>query len=341
MLFTMKNTCSVSESEVFHPTPAKLTSIFRRVFPNAQAPRKPKHLHAHTIINQNTHLQRHRSQATPDEATPRIRLLDPHSTMATSTNHPPFPSRAYNNNLPTRPTQPYASTTPYNNPSGGNNNPTPFAQQPPPQNQQQQQPHQQREASRLEAQRLERLSRERREASAAQLLESLSEEQREEINEAFSLFDLDKDGHIDYHELKVALKALGFDLPKSEILAELQAQGIPASQVHGNGKAPVVSEGGGASFLGPGRLLLPHVSFVNMAAGRISNRDPQEEILRAFELFDAEGKGRIELDDLRRVARELGEGLQDEELVAMIEEFDVRGEGGIDRDAFLGICLGT
>jgi hypothetical protein len=25
----------------------------------------------------------------------------------------------------------------------------------------------------------------------------------------------------------------------------------------------------------------------------------------------------------------------------MIEEFDVRGEGGIDRDAFLGICLGT
>ena len=55
----------------------------------------------------------------------------------------------------------------------------------------------------------------------------------------------------------------------------------------------------------------------------------------------AEGKGRIELEDLRRVARELGEGLQDEELVAMIEEFDVRGEGGIDRDAFLGICLGT
>jgi len=276
--------------------------------------------------------------------------------MATSGNHPPFPSRNYNSNLPARPTQPYTSNnTAYGNIGGAGanlNNPPPFSQQQQQQHHQQtQQPlpqtQQQREASRLESQRLERLERDRREATAAQLLETLSEEQREEIDEAFSLFDLDKDRHIDYHELKVALKALGFDLPKSEILAELQMHGIPASQVHpqqnngGKGSGGVVAGEGGASFLGPGRLLLPHAAFLNLAAGRISARDPQEEILRAFELFDAEGKGRIELEDLRRVARELGEGLQDEELVAMIEEFDVRGEGGIDRDAFLGICLGT
>jgi len=79
---------------------------------------------------------------------------------------------------------------------------------------------------------------------------------------------------------------------------------------------------------------------LTIAAQRIIARDPREEILRAFELFDQEGKGRIELNDLRRVARELGEGLQEEELQAMIEEFDVRGEGGIGRDEFVGICLG-
>lgn len=259
--------------------------------------------------------------------------------MATSGNHPSFPSRTYNTNLPTRPTQPYTSTTPYN---VGGASTTPYAPPSGPQTQQQPQPtHQQREAQRLEAQRADQRSRERREAEARQLLENLSEEQREEINEAFSLFDLDKDGYIDYHELKVALKALGFDLPKTEILAELQAHGIPASQTQGSGNGKAAASGEGASFLGPGRLVLPHDAFVSLAAGRISARDPSEEILRAFELFDAEGKGRIELEDLRRVARELGEGLQDEELVAMIEEFDVRGEGGIDRDAFLGICLGT
>jgi centrin-3 len=94
------------------------------------------------------------------------------------------------------------------------------------------------------------------------------------------------------------------------------------------------------TFSGPSRLLLSHAQFLNIAAQRIAARDPRDEILRAFELFDADGKGRIELNDLRRVARELGEGLQEEELQAMIEEFDVRGEGGIDREEFVGICLG-
>ena len=32
----------------------------------------------------------------------------------------------------------------------------------------------------------------------------LSEEQKQEIREAFELFDTDKDGAIDYHELKVS-----------------------------------------------------------------------------------------------------------------------------------------
>ncbi|KAJ4381758.1 Calcium-binding component of the spindle pole body (SPB) half-bridge [Didymella sp. IMI 355093] len=85
-------------------------------------------------------------------------------------------------------------------------------------------------AQRLESERLERerLARESRLASNAmdaQALASLSEEQREEISEAFNLFDLDKDGFIDYHELKVAMKALGFDLPKQEILSILQQHG--------------------------------------------------------------------------------------------------------------------
>lgn len=37
-------------------------------------------------------------------------------------------------------------------------------------------------------------------------------------------------------------------------------------------------------------------------AQRILARDPREEILRAFELFDEGGKGKINLADLRRVA---------------------------------------
>lgn len=86
--------------------------------------------------------------------------------------------------------------------------------------------------------------------------------------------------------------------------------------------------------------MISYSTFRSIAAQRIAERDPKEEILRAFELFDSDGKGRIELKDLQRVAQELGEGLSEDELHAMIEEFDVRGEGGIGKDEFVGICLG-
>ncbi|KAK4502306.1 hypothetical protein PRZ48_005731 [Zasmidium cellare] len=245
--------------------------------------------------------------------------------MATS--HQPFPTRPYTSNLGRGSNTPFTGTqTPYAAPqnpaAAGSSNPTA----------------QQREAQRLERERLERQERERREAEERNALEALSEEQREEINEAFSLFDLDKDSHIDYHELKVALKALGFDLPKQDLVSILQTHGIPASSLSNPSAAQQQAQS--PTFSGPSRLLLPHSTFVTIAAQRIANRDPREEILRAFDLFDQEGKGRIDLQDLRRVARELGEGLQEEELQAMIDEFDVRGEGGISREEFIGICLG-
>ena len=154
----------------------------------------------------------------------------------------------------------------------------------------------------------------------------------------FNLFDLDKNGHIDYHELKVAMKALGFDLPKQEILAILQTHGVPASpQTRATGKAKQAAQ---VAYNPPPRLLLSYQSFQTLMAQRILTRDPQVEIIRAFELFDEGGKGKITLQDLRRVARELGEGLQEEELVAMIEEFDMDGDNAISRDEFIAICLG-
>jgi len=67
--------------------------------------------------------------------------------------------------------------------------------------------------------------------------------------------------------------------------------------------------------------------FVYLVAERVVNRSPIEEIHRAFQLFDDDNTGKISLNNLKRVARELGETLDDDELQAMIDEFDLDEDG--------------
>lgn len=132
------------------------------------------------------------------------------------------------------------------------------------------------------------------------------------------------------------MKALGFDLPKTEILGILQTHGVPTTTSTAPNAAGSNVEKASSH---PTRLLLSLASFQAIMSQRILARDPRDEILRAFELFDEGAKGKITLQDLRRVARELGEGLEEEELVAMIEEFDLDGDGAISREEFVDICL--
>lgn len=52
----------------------------------------------------------------------------------------------------------------------------------------------------------------------------LSEDQKQELREAFELFDANKTNSIDLHELKVLMRALGFDVKKGDVI----------KMVHGN-----------------------------------------------------------------------------------------------------------
>ncbi|SAM75602.1 probable CDC31-spindle pole body component, centrin [Ustilago bromivora] len=144
---------------------------------------------------------------------------------------------------------------------------------------------------------------------------ALTDEQRQEIKEAFELFDTDKDGAIDYHELKVAMRALGFDLKKAEVLKLLRDHDKTNSG------------------------LLEWEDFNQIMSEKIASRDPMEEIRKAFALFDDDATGKISLRNLKRVAKELGETLDDDELQAMIDEFDLDQDGEINENEFIQIMM--
>lgn len=56
------------------------------------------------------------------------------------------------------------------------------------------------------------------------------------------------------------------------------------------------------------------MSVLQMMTAKMGERDSREEIMKAFKLFDDDNTGRITLKNLKRVAKELGENLTEEEL---------------------------
>ena len=146
---------------------------------------------------------------------------------------------------------------------------------------------------------------------------ALTNEQKAELREAFELFDTEQTGQIDYHELKVAVRSLGFNMKKSEALL-------------------LVEEYDSAK-----RGTIGYDDFVEIAAVKIASRSPEEELEKAFSLFDEDSTGRISLRNMRRIAKELGENLTEDELQAMIDEFDVDKDGEISLDEFTAIMKST
>jgi centrin-1 len=146
----------------------------------------------------------------------------------------------------------------------------------------------------------------------------LTEDEVLEIKEAFDLFDTDGSGTISTEELKKALQNLGIDARNQTLL---------------NMMADLDKDRSGA---------IDFDEFISMMTAQMSDTDSREDLRKVYNLFLGDDSGsrvnnKIQLQHLKRVARELNEAMSDEELLEMITRADLDRDGAVDFEEFYAI----
>eukprot|EP00801_Mesodinium_rubrum_P006076 Mrub_06082.p1 GENE.Mrub_06082~~Mrub_06082.p1 ORF type:complete len:166 (+),score=59.98 Mrub_06082:505-1002(+) len=141
----------------------------------------------------------------------------------------------------------------------------------------------------------------------------LTVDEIEEIKEAFDLFDTDNSGTIDPKELKAAMQSLGFDSKNQTIFQMI-------SDLDKDGSGQIEFE-----------------EFLDLMTARMSDKDTRSDIEKVFRLFDDDKTGKITFNNLKRVAKELGENMSDEDLMEMIDRADTDGDHAVNFEEFYAI----
>lgn len=122
----------------------------------------------------------------------------------------------------------------------------------------------------------------------------MTDDEVKSCKEAFDLFDLDGGGTIDPSEINAALSSLG-----------------------NSGSPTIFRLLGGIEHLGAD---IEFESFLEHINEKLGHRESKEGVANIMELFDDDGTNSINVSNMVRVARELGETMSEDELKAALEK---------------------
>lgn len=141
----------------------------------------------------------------------------------------------------------------------------------------------------------------------------LSADEVQEVKDAFDLFDTDSSGAVSVQELIDAMVSLGIDQKNEAVFTMIKE---------------IDTDGSGE---------LEFQEFLDMMTARLTDKTPRSEIEKVFKLFDNDRTGEISLDNLKRVASELGEDVSNDELLEMVQRNDVDKDGAWTMDDFYAV----
>ncbi|XP_050587092.1 uncharacterized protein LOC126920556 [Bombus affinis] len=131
-----------------------------------------------------------------------------------------------------------------------------------------------------------------------------NENLKRRLKESFCIMDTDTDGYLDYHEMKAALKALGFAVKKSYILSIIRMY----------------------DKRGYNKICFEDFNYI--VSEKLNKRKPLDEIKYVFKLFTNEtANDKITVEDLQKFNKKLDCDLTNEEMELMIKEFDLDQDG--------------
>ena len=129
--------------------------------------------------------------------------------------------------------------------------------------------------------------------------ENASNEENDDLRQAFDLFDVKENGKIDPNEIKETMKQLGFDTKNPTIFQIIEDLDTPESK-----------KNGGISFS----------QFSESMNKRLGDKESKEGARRIFDLFVDDTKAEyIPIESLKKIAKELGDKSSDDQLKDMIE----------------------
>ena len=144
----------------------------------------------------------------------------------------------------------------------------------------------------------------------------ISEEEKNEIKEAFNIIDKDCDGFIKTDELATLLRTLGHN-PTKEELDEL----IKQYDIDNSGT-------------------IDFNEFIVLMNNKLKEQQEGQELLETFQVFDKDADGFINADDIKAVrdwVKEGTENLDDDLIRELIEQGDRDGDGKINYHEFVRI----